>query len=174
MRGIEEQYIHNLDRQPPPANKPERGFEAESFAIGFLNQMGLETRFSTWSEDQGRRGEADIGPKQIIDGVSYIDHRPVMAPQITINTSKQMREKKLQEMRDKPFVRLPEMTAKDLSIPRVTIAFDPKSNEAPLQIIDSCIVSLTYDLNRTKNPLEQKAVRELIELFKEQKKKYIH
>jgi hypothetical protein len=183
MPGIEERYIHNLDRE---RNREERteGKEAEKIVLDLLESAGFETRFATPAEDEGFK---DIGRKPMIDAVAYFEGKAVMGIQITTNSSRDMREKKFAEMREKPFIRLDEMNPKDLSIPRVLIYMEPakvnKYKEKPdfntnqelaLQILDSVIISLKFDLTYTKDPHYQKSVNDLIRMMEDERKKYLH
>lgn len=183
MPGLEGRYPQNLDRDFDKQERTE-GKPAEEVVVNFFKMSGFEARFASPLEDEGR---VDIGRKQIIDAVAYLEGRPALGLQITTNDSKEVREKKLAEMRSKPFIRLDEMKSKDLSIPRVLVFLDgakvnkfkqnPDYNSNPelaLQILDSAINSLKFDLVQTKNPLEQKAVNQLLGMMEEEKKKYIH
>ncbi|HEY4508966.1 MAG TPA: hypothetical protein VJC13_01635 [Candidatus Paceibacterota bacterium] len=183
--GIEERYINHLDAGSGGDMGLEgQGFPAEEVVVNFFNASGFDARFSTATEDEGT---TDIGPKQIIDAVVYYDGKPAMAPQITTSTIKSFREKKLDELRQRPFLRLDEMGPSDPAIPKVLIylkakdvkAFgeDPDFSRHPeiaLQILNSSIISLNFDLSKTENPLEQKAITELVGMLETEKKKYIH
>ncbi|HTL39462.1 MAG TPA: hypothetical protein VL306_01480 [Methylomirabilota bacterium] len=163
-------------------NRPE--FFQENLALELFQAIPqLETRVSTKEEDSGR---IDIGPKQIIDAVSYLEKKPAMALQITSSSSREVRAKKLQEMRTKPFIRLPEMKPSEPAIPRVLVYLDKQylaqiesgslrnNPEAAIQVLSSAINSLKFDLTQTKNPLEQKSVQGLIQILEQEKRKYIH
>lgn len=184
MRGPEGEYIHNLD-----SNKENvlagQGFPAEGITENFWNSMGFYARPATDSEDSGVK---DIGPRQTIDQVVYYnDGRPAMAPQITTSSFQSVREKKIKEMRDKPFVRLEEMKPNDPAIPKVLIYLDandvknfgsdPDFAHHPKiasQILNSCILSLQFDSSRTENPREKEAIAKLIGMLSSQKSKYVH
>ena len=181
--GIEENYIRNLDREPNN-ELAGQGFLAEDVVVDFFNTSGFDTRLSTKTEDEGK---IDIGPKQIIDAVVYHEGRPVMCTQITTSAVKGIREKKMAEMRQKPFLRLEEMKSSDSAIPKVlvyldankvkTFGDDPSFDHHPevaIQILDGCILSLGFDLSQTKNPQQQQAIVQLVEMLESEKKKYIH
>lgn len=184
---VEDNLIHKIDSRKDSPELRGQGFPAEKVTLNFYNSMGLETRFTTPEEDAGIRGIGDIGPKLTIDGVVYKEKKPIMSPQITTSQLESVRKKKMAELKDKPFIRLGEMKPGDISIPKVLIYLDAKGiaafetdpdfsrhPELALQIIDSSLLSLKFDLSQTKNPLEQKAVQELIKMFEQEKKKYIH
>jgi len=171
MPGLEERYISNIDRPKIDRDPSESGLEIEGIVVDFFNDSGYETRFSTKAEDSGK---VDIGPRQIIDAVTYLEGKPVMGLQITTAKSKEIRAKKLAEMAQKPFIRLEEMKPQEPAIPRVLIYLDPNKGDNALQILDSAITSLKFDLTQTKNPQEQKAVQQLIQNLTREKAKYIH
>lgn len=183
---IENRYIGAMDADKTRKDRsvPEQGRPAEQLTSDFFTQSGFDTRFTSESEDEGT---TNIGSKKIIDAVVYRSELPVMALQITTSEFRSIREKKLAEIRNKPFIRLDEMKSKDVSIPRVLVYMDaarvkkfsnnPDFNQNPelsIQILDSTINSLKFDLLQTKNPLEQKAVKDLIVMLEQEKKKYIH
>jgi hypothetical protein len=183
MRGLEGGYIHNLD-----SNKENvlagQGFPAEDLTVDFFNTIGFDTRLSTTVEDSGAR---DIGPRQTIDAVTYYEGRPAMGVQITTTSLREFREKKLSEMRERPFLRLNEMKPTDPAIPRVLVYLDAKDvksfgsdpdfqrhPEIATQILKSCILSLQFDSSQTKNPLEKEAIAKLIGMLNSEKSKYVH
>ncbi|MSU45095.1 MAG: hypothetical protein EXS47_00460 [Candidatus Zambryskibacteria bacterium] len=160
MGSPEGEYIHNLD-SVRENNLAGQGFPAEDLTVDFFNAIGFDTRLSTASEDSGTR---DIGPKQTIDAVTYYEGRPAMGVQITTTSFRDVREKKLNEMRARPFVRLDEMKPTDPAIPRVLIYLDAKDvknfgsdpdfkhhPKIADQILSSCILSLQFDSSQTKN-----------------------
>src|SRR3990167_7744895 len=105
MRGPEGEYIRNLDSRHEDSLKGQ-GFPAEDLVVDFFNTSGFDTRLSTSSEDSG---DVDIGPRQTIDAVTYYEGKPAMGLQITTSSLRDVREKKLSEIRRKPFLRLDEM-----------------------------------------------------------------
>ena len=79
------------------------------------------------------------------------------------------------------------MKLDDQAIPRVLIYLNPEQvrkfnennsfaqqPEVALQILDSAINSLKFDLTQTKNRSEQQAVNQLIQNLDQEKKKYLH
>lgn len=183
--GMENRYVERIDRQASAEEFRGQGLPTEEFVSLFYNSIpGLKVRFSTPEEDKG----PEIGGHQTVDlVVSFSDGRFAFATQITSSVEKGVIEKKIKEMQNHPFIRLEGMKPGDLSIPKVLVALNAgqikkffqnpnlaKYPELSLKVIDDHIRSLTFDLSKTQNPLEQKAVSELIEIFKEEKKKYIH
>lgn len=186
MRGnaVENSMIDRIDFKRNRRELRGKGQPAEELVLAFLNSKvpGFKTRLSTQEEDKGIKegGKA-------IDTVSYIDDKPVMVSQITTDTERGGIAKKLEEMEKYPFVRLDEMKREDMALPKVLIYLDVKQvasftkepdfeqhPEIAIQIIDSSSRSLKFDLAKTKNPLEQNAITRLIQLFEEERKKYIH
>lgn len=185
-QNLESSYISRLDNAKTP--RPEigdQGSNAEQAVVNFLNaQAGIETRLSSSEEDSGK---SDIGPRQILDAISYIDGKPVLGLQITTATDSVARAKKLKEISDRPYLRLPEMGNNELAIPRVLVYVDAnkvkslqedkdilKHPDLALQIIDSIVKSLQFDLNQTKNMQEASATKKLIEMMTAERKKYLH
>lgn len=185
MRGPEGEYIHKLDSEPRVENKlAGQGLPAEDLTVDFFRSIGFDARFATASEDSG---VVDIGPKQTIDAVIYDDSRPAMALQITTGSSKEVKEKKLREMRLRPFVRLDEMKPTDPAIPKALVYLrpedvkefgsDPDFDNHPQiadQILNSCILSLQFDSSQTKNPMEREFIAKLIKRFDTERNKRIH
>lgn len=184
--SVENRYIHEIDapKLQRESQVPRQGRPAENITSDFFKASGFETRFSTEAEDEGR---VDIGNKPTIDAIVYEKGKPIMSLQITTSEFQGIREKKMTEMKKKPFVRLDEMLSNDTSIPKILIYLDAKNvktfdqepdfsqhPEIAIQILDSSILSLKFDLSQTKNPLEQNAVQKLIEMFELERKKYIH
>ena len=183
MRSPENYYINNLDR-PEEDEIAKRGLLAEELVVNAINTGidGLEARLSTLSEDSGVK---DIGPTQTIDAVAYSEGKPVMGIQITTAEDPKTRQKKMQELMDQPFIRLAEMRPKDPAIPKVLVYLDRKTvdryehenkieSDMIIKIIDGAIKSLTFDLAKTQNPQEQKAIRDLIQQLTQEQKKLIH
>lgn len=176
---------YNPDQAHQRQQAEDLGHRGEELVVDFFRHMKkFETRLSTTVEDSG---VIDIGPRQTIDAVAYLEGQPAMGLQITTAASKEVRAKKLQEMRDHPFLRLPEMKPGQPAIPRVLVYLDRKnvatadsgdgqqaSPEAALQILESAINSLQFDLTQTKNPSEITAVKNLISILQEEKKQYLH
>lgn len=182
---IENRYIHRIDAKKSAGELRGQGIPAEKFVALFYDRIpGLKVRFSTREEDKG----PEIGGRQTVDlVVSFSDGRLAFAPQVTSSIEKGVIEKKLKEIREHPFIRLNDMKPGDLAIPKVLISLDarqvkiffgdPNPEKYPelyLKVIDDHIRSLTFNLSQTQNPLERNAVNKLIEIFKEERKKYIH
>ena len=182
---IEDGYISNIDAQKRRAEGEIIGRKGEELVVDFFQHIpGIETRLSTPTEDSGV--EEDIGPKYIVDAVSYMDGRPVMGIQITTAESSSEINKKLKELRDHPFLRLPEMKREQPSIPKVLVYMDKintqkvategfvKHPEAAIQVLDSALTSLKFDLTQTKNPTEAIAINNLITLLEKEKRHYLN
>ena len=184
MGNPEAGYIYNLDRELHP--RPDLGHDTEEVVLKvFQNAFGPEVsaRPSTPEEDAGYQGTR-VG--KMIDAVVYLRDKPAMGVQITSARDKDARQKKIDEMLTKPFLRLPEMKPTDPSIPRVLIWVDSKEvasfkaeNELDpqkhkrmfLQIIDGTINSLKVALLKTSNEKEIYRLNTLLQLFGEEKKK---
>jgi hypothetical protein len=182
MGNPEMSYIHHLDREkiPPPESRDvgDQGKKAEDVVIEFLKARfpNMEVRHATPEEDEGNRG--DIGTKKIIDAVAYLENKPALGLQITTATDSVARRKKLQELQDMPFLRLKEMKPRDKAIPR-SITFveaeqvlsyvqDHNFEQHPklsMQILESNINSLKFDLLKTKNPEEINRLQDLVAMF---------
>ncbi len=187
MPNPESYQPHNFEQTPKPEYQT-KGMMAEELILNTINNNFKEfkARLSTLEEDSGRK---DIGMRQTIDIVVY-DHntdRPVMALQVTCNNSKEKMQKKMRELMDHPFVRLPEMKSKDHAIPKGliyieedkvdTYAGDPEFANSPevlLRFIDGAVNSLKADLLLTKNPLEKKAIEDLIKSLTQEQQKHLH
>jgi len=183
---VENRYVERIDRRRLANELGVQGFPAEEFVNIFYNTIpGFQARFSTLDEDKG----PEVGGRQTVDlVVSFADGRPAFASQITTNNAeKGLIDKKKKEMRDRPFIRLNEMKNTDLSIPKVLVVpgarqvkdffQDPdpaKHPELALKVIEDHLNSFRFDRMQTQNPLEQKAVDELIKIFDTEKKRYIH
>lgn len=181
----ENSYINRIDEKKLWPERMGQGKPAEKFASMFYESiLAFKARPATPEEDKGR----EMGGRQTVDVVvSFKDGRPAFATQVTTNDSRDMMVKKIQEMREHPFLRLDEMRPQDLSVPKVLVFLDAKHvkfffedpllrkhPELMLKIIDDHIRSLTFSLSQTKNPPQQDAVKELIRIFTEEKKKYTH
>lgn len=182
---LEDSYVDRIDRHMGVGEVKGQGKPAEEFVARFYEGIsGLKVRFSTPEEDKG----PEIGGRQTVDlVVSFADGRAAFATQITSSDQRGVMEKKIKEMRDHPFIRLDEMNPHEVSIPKVLVFLDAgqiknffndptmkKYPELPLKVIDDHIRSLIFDLSQTQNPPQQKAVKELIQIFTEEKKKYTH
>jgi len=162
-----------------------QGRPTEKFVHLFFNGIPeLKARFATQKEDEG----SENGGRQTVDlVVSFNDDKPAFAIQITSGVSKDIINKKLTEMRDHPFIRLESMKKGDSAIPKALVALDArqiknffenpdlsKHPELSLKVIDDILRSLAFDLTQTQLPLEKEAVSELIGIFKDKRKEYIH
>ena len=184
MGNIESGNFHHLiDRE----QKPEltgQGKMAENVVIEFfkMNFPSMQVRKATAKEDAGQVG---FGPAKTVDAVAYLDQKPAMALQVTSSTGEQFeeyRKKKLMELKNKPFLRLEEMSSHDVAIPRALVFVEPnelkkfiadhdfaKHPNLGKTILDSTLNSLKFDLLQTKNPKEIDRLRQLISLIDEQK-----
>ncbi len=180
----EASYINRIDRPNYTPERTGKGMPAEELTLDFFGQIpGMErSRFSTTSEDHG----LDIGGKEL-DIVAYRDQKPTLGIQVTTAIEKGQIAKKLKTIADHPYVRLDEMKPQDHGIPRVLIYLDAgevdkfmkekdfdKHPELALKIIGDVIKSLTFHLAKTKSAQEQQSLMELIDLFEQQKKRFIH
>lgn len=183
--NIESHYVNNIDR-PSDDEMVKNGLLAEELVLNTINHNfpGFDARLSSSSEDSG---EKDIGPKQTIDAVAYLEGRPVMGIQITTSQDIKTQKIKMQELINHPFLRLDEMKPKDPAIPKVLVHLTrelvssykenpavAKNPEVVIRVIDGIIRSLQFDLTKTKNPIEQIAIKKLIEQISEERKKHIH
>ncbi|MBI2607380.1 MAG: hypothetical protein HYW51_00975 [Candidatus Doudnabacteria bacterium] len=183
--GTEARYIKRLDRPPDPEiqNRSELGEDA---VVLFINSEfpGMEARISTQQEDSGVK---DQGSGPAVDAVISKDGKPIIGAQITTAEAAKTKAIKMKELADQPFVRVEGMKPQDPKIPKALIFLDRKSvpkdlnnfdfqrhPELTIQILNGFINSLKFDLAQTKNPTEQRAIQELIVMFEDEKKKYIH
>lgn len=181
---IENHRIRQIDGPELTNEIPGQGLLAERFVALFYDGIpGFKTRLATSEEDKGPKN----GGHQTVDlVVSFSNGKPAFAVQTTSSVEKRVADKKLEGIMNNPFIRLDSMKLGDLAIPKVLVSLDagqtknffenPNPAQYPelfLKVINDHINSLTFDLSKTQNPLEQKAVSELIEIFKEEKKKYI-
>lgn len=183
MGSPEMGYIHHLDKELHPES--DKGKEAERVVIEFFQKAfpgKVEVRPADEEEDSGKGG-------QIVDAVAYLDGKAAMGLQITTATDKEARLKKMEEMRQSPFIRLPkEMQPKDPNIPRVLVFLEQKEVKSyqddpqhdlkqhrrlSQQILESSINSLKFDLLMTKNPREIHRINTLLSLLEQEKKKFI-
>jgi hypothetical protein len=172
MGNPEMGWISHIDRERhlPPSEMGDLGKPAEGIVIDFIKSRfpRMQVRPATKEEDSGYG--------KIIDAVAYMDGRPIMGLQITTATDSVARNKKMEELKNKPFIRLPEMDPKlDSAIPR-TITFleakevaayirRPDFNSHPSlakQILESNINSLKFDSLQTKNGEEILRLNRLI------------
>lgn len=183
MENIEDKYVKKLDKQktPPDPEIRDQGKAAERVVIELIQQIipGLVVREATSQEDSGR---AQITKDPAIDAVGYLSGHPAIGIQITTAIDSKVRSNKTGDLINRPFMRLPEMTTNDMSIPRSLVfveaaevkAFlsDPDITKHPKlarQITESNIASLKIDLMKTKNPKEQELINNLLALFTEAK-----
>jgi len=161
-----------------------QGPVTEQLVVDFLNNEipGLTARYSTRAEDHG----IEIGGKEI-DVVAYLEGKPAMAFQVTSQFQKGELARKRDHARDYPFVRLQELKNQDPAIPRVSLVLEALevSNfaknpnfaahpELAIKILDRILLNLEFDLRKTANPIEQTAVKKLIPIFEETKRRFIH
>lgn len=164
------------------------GFEAEFAVEDFFNAHypKMATRRSTAKEDAGitqqKMGKA-------IDLIVYSKEdsgRPMLGLQVTTALDSKVRLKKMDELKQHPFLRLDEMKATDASIPRVLIFVDASEvsrytedkdfklhEKLSSQILESIINSLKFDLLQTKNPKEQTELKRQILMWESEAKMFI-
>ena len=124
MKGPENLYVQNLDKQPPPeVINQSLGLQAEDVVIDFLREHfpNIKVRLSTVSEDSGL-DQIEKGKR--IDTVAYLEDKPAMVMQITTTGSSKVKSEKLTQLRENPFVRLDEMKLQDGAIPKVLVGLD--------------------------------------------------
>ncbi len=138
---------------------------------------GLSARKSSYEEDSGLD---QIVKGKKVDVVVNLDEHPAMVMQVTVGESRETKDEKLELMRREPFVRLPEMNPSDVALPRVLVKLpaeevlnftgDSSKNEVEgtiwNKIVDGTLLSLQFDLLKTKNPKEQKHIKILMDIFK--------
>jgi hypothetical protein len=165
--SIENRYIQQLEP------KEDRGFETEDVVIKFLNTLPhFDVRYSSEDEDSGRK---KIIKGLQLDAIAYIEGRPAMGIQITSGGSSKNQTEKIRQMKDKPFLRLPEMKTSETAIPKVLVYLDSdKDPELAIHVLDGILNSLKFDLTQTKNPQEKLAVNKLIQIIEDDKKAHIH
>lgn len=185
---MEDALIGAIDAKKMAPELQGQGDRTEQFVADFYALIpGFKARMATPEEDKG----PEIGGQQTVDVVVSRDGKYSFAVQVTGNNSKDIRMKKMQEMANRPFVRLPDTLPNEPAVPKVLVFLDPiqvkkffdggsvsektqASTELMLKIIDDHIFSFSFDLLKTKNPTEQAAVKKLIEVFTQEKKKLTH
>lgn len=185
---MEDALIGAIDAKKIAPELQGQGDRTEEFVADFYGMIpGFQARMATSEEDKG----PEIGGKQTVDVVVSRDGKYSFAVQVTGNNSKDIRMKKMQEMANRPFVRLPDILPNEPAIPKVLVFLDPlqvkkffegssvaektrAGTELMLKIIDDHILSFSFDLMKTKNPTEQAALKKLIEVFTQEKKKLAH
>lgn len=182
--SVENRYIQDLDR-PSDDEITRRSLLSEELVTNSMNAMaGFRAELSSASEDSGKH---DIGQRQTIDMVLYFEDRPVMGVQITTAQDAKTQRRKLQELAEHPFIRLAKMKPQDTAIPRALVHIPREMVEsysknlklateadATLKIINDCLISLNFILTQTKNPLEQKAIQQLLGQLTGHQKKLLH
>lgn len=185
MYNPENEYIRNIDSggPKPPDGTLDLGKIAEDLVVNIfnLNVGGMTLRLATPSEDSGVK--QIISEKQI-DTVAIQDGKPIMCMQITIARDPKIHAEKINQLKNKPFVRLDEMSPKDIAIPKVVIGLDPNEIESLSndqnysghpkildKIIKDTLACLRYDLTRTEYEKEQERIRVLISFFESKKGK---
>jgi hypothetical protein len=179
MPSIENRYISQIDRgDTNPLDTNKQGFNAEEVVIKFMSTIpGMEVRHATPQEDSGKK---QIVKDLAIDIVGYWEGKPALTPQVTTAVNKDVRDEKIADLRDHPFVRLPEMKPDDTPAVRTLTFLDAKGVESYLadphfehhpllvqQIIDSNINSLKFAFLKTRNPKEQERINSLISAFEQ-------
>lgn len=179
-----ESYGRNLDKDnsvpPPPRIERENlGMMAEDVIIDFFNEKfpgQISVRSATATEDSGLEHAAES--KQI-DAVAYDNSgAPIMCMQITTAKDSVVRMKKMQQLINKPFVRLDEMKSSDKAIPKVLVYVDasevdsflndhdflkhPKISE---QVLESAIQCLKFVSTKTKVKDEQQRIKDLMDIL---------
>ena len=114
------------------------------------------------------------GGKQI-DAVVYHAEKPALCIQITTARDPSVREKKIRQLAENPFVRLVEMRREDLSIPKVIVGLNHEEVESFLnhpdfakypkvskKIVSDITKSLLFVLDLTKNEKEKQEIKELL------------
>ena len=175
MNTPEHRYIGNLDR-PNEAEIKRQGLLVEQIVADSLNTSEqFKSRLSTREEDSGVR---DIGSRSTVYVVIYgKDDRPVLGIQVTSALDKKIQQRKMQELKDRPFIRLPEMQPRDHAIPKALVFLERDESNSPetsLKVLNGIILSLKFDLSQTKNPQEIAAVQELLGQLEQEKKRYVH
>lgn len=179
---IEDRYIDQIDR-PSEREIKKRSFWAEQLTTDVINQKTarLEARLSTKEEDSGVR---DIRPGLKTDSVAYLkgkERLPVFAMQITSSDDPKVWATKMKELAGQPFVFI-----EGRSVPK-TLVFLSRSQvteyptdrdfsrhpETPVSVLQSIIKSLEFSLTQTKNPHEQRAIKDLINMLEEDKRKLV-
>ncbi|MBI4363780.1 MAG: hypothetical protein HY545_02930 [Candidatus Doudnabacteria bacterium] len=179
---MEDRYIQRLEK-PSEAEIEERAFLAENLAIDILNQKtsALDARLSTREEDSGI---ADIQTHPKIDAVSYLKgktRKPAIALQITMAEDDRLLAEKMREVALRPFV-----SVEGKSIPKAFVAYKRNQVETYSQdhdlahhpelaiyTLDRIIKSLQFSLTQTKNLQEQQAIKDLIQMLEDDKRKLI-
>lgn len=177
-----ENYTRNADKNSVPPQRVEReslGMMAEDVVIDFFNDNfpgQISVRPATAAEDSGLKHAPES--KQI-DAVVYSDKgEPIMCIQITTARDSAVRMKKMQQLIEKPFVRLDEMKANDKAIPKVLVYVDPSEVDSFLndhdylkhpkiaeQILQSATQCLKFVATKTKIKDEQVRISNLINIL---------
>jgi hypothetical protein len=184
MKGPEGRYIGNIDNNRDPKN-PEQIYQtamaAEGVFVDLINSIpGVEARLSTNEEDSGVK---QIEQGSQLDAVVYQEESPILGVQITTARDRKVREEKLQQLKERPLVRLAEMKREDEGILRVLVNLDPDEVEMYLkdsdldkhpklaaQTYDSIIYSLRYHLLTNQDKRYQEKIQKLLDLFESKKK----
>ncbi len=189
MSSVESEYSKEINYKKQPTHNKEvgdLGFEAEN-VVGLFWRMipDFKVRHSTKEEDAGiRKEEQRFGPVKMIDQVIYIKEKPSFSLQITTSTDSVTRNRKISELKNKPFIRLEEMKNDDVAIPRA-VTFVKAENVAKFmkdrdfskhpdlerEILNSTINSLKFIILQTQNPKEIERVASIIATLETEKEK---
>lgn len=155
------------------------GLMAEDVIIDFFNEKfpgQISVRPATHEEDSGHEHATES--KQI-DAVAYNNNGiPIMCIQITTATDSVVRMKKMQQLINKPFVRLDEMKSNDKAIPKVLVYVDASEVDSFLsdhdflkhpkiadQVLESAIQCLKFVSTKTKIKDEQQRIKDLMDIL---------
>src|SRR3989344_6534751 len=183
MKSPENRYIKSLDKHKiPNPETGDQGEAAEKAVDEFLPFLipELKVRPATPLEDSGK---SQIVKDKALDRIGYLEGRAVIGLQITTTTDSAIRSSKSEDLLNRPFIRLDEMTAADTAIPRALVFLDaeevrsfsadhniPKHTKLASQIIEGIANSLKLDLMKTENPKEKDGINELLHRLDESKK----
>ncbi len=176
--SVENRYIESVDS----SSIPEQGLGAEDVVVDFFRAFpNLDIRYATPLEDSGLK---QIVQDKQLDAIVYREGHPAMGLQISTTASSKVKSEKLRQIQERPFVRLDEMKASDMAIPRALIFLDAgevkgyrsdhdfdKHPKLKNQILDGAINSLRFDISQTKNPSEKAALESLILMLEQEQKK---
>lgn len=147
------------------------------FLKGYIPEID-EVRISDQEEDSGRN-QIQRGPK--IDLIVYVEKKPALVVQVTISSNQKILEEKKRDVKDRPFVRLKEMTRNDHAVPKVLVTLSGSSVKVfeennrkfndHREILMKVLKQIREGLGelQTQNPEEIKRIKKLIEIFSMEK-----
>lgn len=152
------------------------------FLKGYISPID-EVRISNHEEDSGRN-QIERGNK--IDLIVYIEKKPALVVQVTISSNEKILEEKKRDVKDRPFVRLKEMTRNDHAVPKVLVTLSGSSVKVfeennrkfndHREILMKVLKQIREGLSelQSQNPEEIERIKKLIEIFSMEKASPTH